>query len=145
MVPPHFPGYEVLEELGRGGMGIVYKARQTGLHRLVALKVILAGASARLEDRIRFQLEGEALASLQHPNVVQVYEVGEQDGVPFLALEYVDGITVHKREPKALSQRQVHELLAQSRADHDRYYPMYLLAFHTGLRQGPRAFDEKPV
>jgi integrase len=50
--------------------------------------------------------------------------------------EYVDGITVHKREPKALSQRQVHELLAQSRADHDRYYPMYLLAFHTGLRQG---------
>jgi integrase len=50
--------------------------------------------------------------------------------------EYVDSITVHKREPKALSQRQVHELLAQSRADHDRYYPMYLLAFHTGLRQG---------
>ncbi|MBI1916964.1 MAG: serine/threonine protein kinase, partial [Planctomycetes bacterium] len=94
--PPRFQDYEVLGELGRGGMGVVYKARQKGLDRLVALKVILAGASARVEDRVRFQLEGEVLARLQHPNVVQVYEVGQQDDVPFLVLEYVDGITLEQ-------------------------------------------------
>jgi serine/threonine protein kinase len=83
--------YELLGEIGRGGMGVVYRSRQPGLKRPVALKMILSGDYASAEDRRRFRTEGEAIARLQHPNIVQVYEVGEQDGRPFLALEYVDG------------------------------------------------------
>jgi serine/threonine protein kinase len=86
--PSSVPGYEVLEELGRGGMGVVYKARQVKLDRLVALKMILASQSADLE---RFRTEGGAVARLQHPNIVQIYEVGEHAGRPYLVLEYVQG------------------------------------------------------
>lgn len=82
-------GYEILGELGRGGMGVVYKARQTSLKRLVALKMILGTGSDK--DRFRFQREAEAVARLQHPNIVQVYEVGEEAGQPFFSLEYIDG------------------------------------------------------
>jgi tetratricopeptide (TPR) repeat protein len=88
---PVVPGYEVLGELGRGGMGIIYKARQLGLNRLVALKMILAGAHAGAEAIARFRREAEAAARLQHRNIVQIYEVGEHDGRPFFSLEYVDG------------------------------------------------------
>ncbi len=84
-------GYELLGELGRGGMGVVYKARQIRLDRLVALKVILAGEHAGAEHLARFRREGELLARIQHPNIIQIHEVGEQDGRPFFALEYVDG------------------------------------------------------
>jgi tetratricopeptide (TPR) repeat protein/tRNA A-37 threonylcarbamoyl transferase component Bud32 len=89
--PPAVPGYEILEVLGRGGMGIVYKARHHRLQRLVALKMILAGAHAGPRELARFRTEAEAVARLQHPNIVQIYEVGEQHGLPYCALEFVDG------------------------------------------------------
>jgi WD40 repeat protein/predicted Ser/Thr protein kinase len=88
---PSVAGYEVLGELGRGGMGVVFKARQRGLNRLVALKFLRWGADASPEERARFRREAEAVARLQHANVVQVHEVGEQDGRPFLALEFLEG------------------------------------------------------
>jgi tetratricopeptide (TPR) repeat protein/WD40 repeat protein len=89
--PPAFKDYEILGELGRGGMGVVYRARQQGLNRLVALKMILAGEHAGSQHLARFRAEAEAVARLQHPNVVQVHEVGEQDGRPFFSMEFVEG------------------------------------------------------
>jgi WD40 repeat protein/serine/threonine protein kinase/Flp pilus assembly protein TadD len=94
---PQVPGYEVLCELGRGGMGVVYQARQQGLNRLVALKMILAGGHADAAELARFRIEAEAIARLQHPNVVQIHEVGEHEGRPFFALEYVAGGSLAKR------------------------------------------------
>jgi WD40 repeat protein/serine/threonine protein kinase len=88
---PSVAGYEVLDELGRGGMGVVYKARQVKLNRLVALKMILAGAYAGEDALTRFRTEAEAVARLQHPNIVQIHEVGEADGKPFFSLEFCDG------------------------------------------------------
>jgi tetratricopeptide (TPR) repeat protein/predicted Ser/Thr protein kinase len=85
------PGYEVLEEVGRGGMGVIYRARHRGLGRTVALKMILAGADAAPDERARFRTEAEAVARLQHPNMVQVYDAGEHQGRLFLALEFIDG------------------------------------------------------
>src|SRR5262249_46163879 len=84
------PGYDVQAELGRGGMGVVYQARQRGLNRLVALKMILAGAHASSQDLDRFRNEAEAVAALQHPNIVQIHAIGEQEGLPYFALEFVD-------------------------------------------------------
>ncbi len=88
---PHVAGYELLGELGRGGMGVVYKARHLKLNRLVALKMILRIGRADPEDEARFRAEAEAVAGLQHPNVVQIYEIGEHVGGPYLCLEYVGG------------------------------------------------------
>ncbi|MFO0878700.1 MAG: protein kinase [Gemmataceae bacterium] len=88
--PSQVPGYELLEELGRGGMGVVYRARHLALNRLVALKFILAGASAQQRHLERFRREAEVVARLRHPNIVQIYDIGEVDGRVFLALEYAE-------------------------------------------------------
>src|SRR5262249_38072071 len=90
-MPRRIAGYEVLGELGRGGSSGGYKARQAHPRRVVALKMILAGAPADPARRARFLAEADAIARLRHPHIVQVYEVGQHEGVPFLALEYVDG------------------------------------------------------
>jgi serine/threonine protein kinase/lipoprotein NlpI len=84
-------GYDLLAELGRGGMGVVFKARQRGLNRLVALKVIREGRHAHPEHLARFRIEAEAVARLRHPNILQIYEIGEWDEGPFVALELLEG------------------------------------------------------
>jgi len=90
-------GYELLGELGRGGMGVVYRARQILLNRPCALKMILGGAHANDEAGFRFLAEAEAIARLQHPNVVQIHHVGVADGLPFFELEYVDGGSLDRK------------------------------------------------
>ena len=99
VLPPgeQLGGFELLEELGRGGMGVVYKARQVGLNRVVALKMILSGSHASPGELARFRREAEAVARLNHPNVVQVHEVGEADGRPFFALEFVEGGSLDRK------------------------------------------------
>ena len=94
---PSVPGYELLGELGHGGMGVVYQARQLKLNRLVALKMILAGSHAGAGEQARFQTEAQAIARLQHPNIVQVHEVGEHEGRPFFSLEFCGGGSLARR------------------------------------------------
>src|SRR5437763_881796 len=84
---PMIAGYDLLGEIGRGGMGVVYQARHRRLGRVVALKLLRAGALAGAAERERFVREARAGAALQHPHIVQVYDVGEHGGCPFLALE----------------------------------------------------------
>jgi WD40 repeat protein len=88
--PPNIPGYEIVGMLGRGGMGVVYKARHVQLQRLVALKMIGVGANAGLEQHKRFLSEARAVARLQHPNIVQIYDIGEHEGLPYFSLELLD-------------------------------------------------------
>jgi WD40 repeat protein len=88
---PVIDGYEMGELLGRGGMGLVFKAWHKALKRHVALKIVLSGAHAGATERARFRTEAEAVARLHHPGIVQIYEVGEQAGCPYLALEFVSG------------------------------------------------------
>jgi WD40 repeat protein/tetratricopeptide (TPR) repeat protein len=95
--PPAVPGYQIEGVLGRGGMGVVYKARHLALKRVVALKMILSGGHADEGERQRFRSEAEAVARLQHPHIVQVHEVGEHEGLPYAALEFVEGGTFARR------------------------------------------------
>lgn len=89
--PRSFGGYELLEVIARGGMGIVYKARQSKLNRLVAVKMIVGGAVAGPANRARFRQEAEMAARLHHPHIVTIHEVGEQDGQPFFSMDFVEG------------------------------------------------------
>jgi eukaryotic-like serine/threonine-protein kinase len=95
--PVIVPGYEFKGELGKGGMGVVYKAYDPKLKRLVAIKMLPAGADIPPQHRQRFKTETEVVAQLKHPNIVQIYECGEQDGQPYCVLEYVEGGTLHDK------------------------------------------------
>ncbi|HLJ92894.1 MAG TPA: protein kinase [Gemmataceae bacterium] len=101
-LPQHVGGYEILERVGRGGMGVVYRARHVTLRRVVALKMLLSGAFADREERLRFRAEAEAVACLQHPNIVQLFDLGEHDAGtgaprPYFTLEFVDGDSLATR------------------------------------------------
>jgi serine/threonine protein kinase/WD40 repeat protein len=110
--PPVISGYELLGELGRGGMGVVYKARHLALNRLVAVKMILAGGHAGHAERARFKVEAEAVARMQHPNIVQIHEVGEANGHPFCALEFVEGGSLAQQlKARTLSAREAARLV----------------------------------
>jgi eukaryotic-like serine/threonine-protein kinase len=91
------PGYELIRELGRGGMGVVYLAKQMGLNRHVALKMIIAGSHAAENEVSRFRSEAEAIAKLRHPNIVHIYEVDEHEGKPFFSIEYCSEGTLDRK------------------------------------------------
>jgi len=114
------PGYELIDELGRGGMGVVYRAKHLGLKREVALKMILSGAHAGADELRRFRAEAEAVARLTHPCIVQIYEIGEHEGRPFCALEYCSGGSLSgKIEKQKLTLTQIAQLMEKlARAMH---------------------------
>ncbi len=114
-LPPSFGDYEILEELGRGGMGVVYKARQRSLNRLVAIKMMRDARLSSESDRARFHAEAAAAAKLKHPNIVTVHEVGEHEGQPYIVMEYVDGapLSQHVAEHGPLPPREAARLVAE--------------------------------
>jgi serine/threonine-protein kinase len=110
---PQIPGYELETVLGRGGMGVVFKAQHLKLKRFVALKMMLAGTYASPEELVRFRRETEAIAALRHPHIVQVHDAGEVAGRPYFTMEYVEGGTLGQAlSAKPLSPRHAAELLA---------------------------------
>jgi serine/threonine protein kinase len=111
--PPDVAGYEILGEFGRGGMGVVFKARQLALDRLVALKMILAGQLATEADVRRFRQEAEAAANLDHPNILPIYEVGEHEGQQYFSMKLVEGGSLSEKVPGLIARpREAAELLA---------------------------------
>jgi tRNA A-37 threonylcarbamoyl transferase component Bud32 len=129
-----FGDYEIIEEIARGGMGVVYKARQVSLNRLVAVKMILSGQLASADDVRRFRAEAEAAANLRHPNIVAIHEVGERDGQHFFSMEYVAG--------RSLSQMVREHPLSPEQAA--RYVKIVAEAIDYAHRQGILHRDLKP-
>jgi WD40 repeat protein/tRNA A-37 threonylcarbamoyl transferase component Bud32 len=120
---PIISGYRIESVLGRGGMGVVYKAMQQSLNRLVALKMLASIDTGRAEELARFRAEAELVAGLQHPNIVQVYEIGEENGQPFLSMEYVAGGSLAqalagKPQPPELAARCIETLAEAMRTAH---------------------------
>ena len=124
-IRPKVAGYEILGVLGEGGMGIVFKAKQVRLDRFVALKMIRAGAGARPQDLARFEAEAQAVAAIEHPNIVRIFEIGEHGGMPFCSLEYLSGGSLAKLiggkpQPPAEAARIVSTLAAGMVVAHQR-------------------------
>lgn len=107
---PNIPGYEILDDLGRGGMGVVFKARQVSLNRIVALKILQPHALITPEQFARFRSEAELLARIHQPNIVTIFDIGEHEGRPYFTMEYVDGpnlaqfLAGRPQDPKAAAQ-----------------------------------------
>ncbi|QDU26173.1 Serine/threonine-protein kinase PknB [Anatilimnocola aggregata] len=121
---PTIPGYEVQAVLGRGGMGIVYKARHLKLNRVVALKMLLTGSYASPTQLLRFEREAESVAALRHANIVQVFDIGEFEGLPYFTMEYVGGGTLSERlngviQPARESAKVVRDLARAVQVAHD--------------------------
>jgi eukaryotic-like serine/threonine-protein kinase len=132
--PASFGDYEIIEEIARGGMGVVYKARQVSLNRLVALKMILSGQLASADDVRRFRAEAEAAAHLRHPNIVAIHEVDEHNGQHFFSMDYVAGRSLAEMVRE-------HPLSPEQAA---RYVKIVAEAIHHAHRQGILHRDLKP-
>jgi len=131
---PALANYEVISEVARGGMGVVYRARQTTLNRIVALKMILGGRLADPDDLVRFRTEALAAANLQHPHIVKVHDVGEVDGHPYFSMEFIEGQSLAQK----LAQGPLPSRVAA------RYVRLVAKAIHYAHRQGILHRDLKP-